>query len=72
LGNAAARGFSSTSKQIAVSGQMAIPSAPLARSIHGRMADSAPATARPPLARMASSIMKSPTATGTRRPLADK
>ena len=31
---------------------------------------SAPAAALPPLARIASSIMKSPTATGTRSPLA--
>ena len=34
------------------------------------MAASRPATARPPLWRIASSIMKSPTAAGTRSPLA--
>ena len=34
------------------------------------MRSSRPATAQPPLARIASSIMKSPTAAGTRRPLA--
>ena len=58
------------SKQTAVSGQTAIPSLPATRRIHSPMRCSSPAMAQPPLARMASSIMKSPTAAGTRRPLA--
>ena len=46
------------------------PPRPATRRIQSTMRPSRPATARPPLARMASSIMKSPTAAGTRRPLA--
>ncbi len=66
----AATSFASTSKQTAVSGQTLTPSAADARRIHGPTAASDPATAFPPLVRIASSIRKSATAAGTRSPLA--
>ena len=47
-----------------------MPSAREANAIQQGMPSSSAAMARPPLARTASRIMKSPTATGTRSPLA--
>ena len=58
------------SKHTAVSGQTLTPSAALAQCAHSAMRTSWPEIALPPLARIASSIMKSPTAAGTRKPLA--
>ena len=64
------RSCSSAPMQAAVSGQMARPSDCMPSAIHSRKRASGTATARPPLARTASRIMKSPTAAGTRMPLA--
>ena len=56
--------------QMAVSGQMASPSSLARRSIQTEMQLSGAVTAQPSLSRTALRIMKSPTATGTRSPLA--
>ncbi len=65
--------LSSTSnapRHTAVSGHKAMPSREDASCIHLGMSASGVASATPPLPRTASRIMKSPTAAGTRMPLA--
>jgi hypothetical protein len=61
---------SSAPKQTAVSGHREIPSFDAANCIQRGMSPSGVASAVPPLSRTASRIMKSPTAAGTRMPLA--